>query len=240
MKVAFTFGRFNPPTVGHQKLVEKVKSIGGDYWIFPSVTQNVKKDTLPHNIKIQYMKSAFPECANYIVQDRKITTALHAMTFLYDRGYTDVSMVIGSDRMSDFDSLLNKYNDVKSRHGYYKFDKISTVSAGERDPDAEGVEGMSASKLRQAVKDGNEQLFLSGLPSALSDKEKTNMYKDLKRYMGESFTEASPEFLTYLQFITPGETVGAHAPMDGIKDERDYKDEYEKFQSSPERKKYRA
>ena len=108
MKVAFTFGRFNPPTIGHQKLIEKVRSLGGDYWIFPSVSQNAKKDPLPHYIKIEYMKSAFPESANYIVKDRKIVTALHAMTFLYDKGYTDVSMVIGSDRMSEFNSLLNK------------------------------------------------------------------------------------------------------------------------------------
>ena len=207
----FTFGRFNPPTVGHQKLLDKVKNVaykdGSDYWVFPSLSQNAKKDPLPHNLKVQYMKKAFPECASQIVNDSKIVTALHAMSFLYDKGYTDVSMVVGSDRLEDFKSLLNKYNDTKSRHGYYKFDSIDTISAGERDPDAEGVEGMSASKLRQAVKDGNEELFLSGLPSALSDKDKKNMYSDLKKHMGE---------------------------------ERDYKAEYEKFQSSPERIKYRS
>ena len=232
----FTFGRFNPPTIGHQKLLDKVKNVayknGSDYWIFPSVSQNAKKDPLPHHIKIEYMKSAFPDCAKYIVKDRKIITALYALTFLYDKGYTDVSMVVGSDRINEFDSLLNKYNDVKSKHGYYNFDNISTVSAGERDPDAEGVEGMSASKLRQAVKDGDEKLFLSGLPSALSAKEKTNMYNDLKRYMGESFEDGSKELLKYLQFITPGETVREY--------ERDYKAEYQKFQASPERIKYRS
>ena len=232
----FTFGRFNPPTVGHQKLLDKVKSVtykdGSDYWVFPSLSQNAKKDPLPHNLKVQYMKKAFPECASQIVNDSKIVTALHAMSFLYDKGYTDVSMVVGSDRMSDFKSLLNKYNDTKSRHGYYKFDSIDTISAGERDPDAEGVEGMSASKLRQAVKDGNEELFLSGLPSALSDKDKKNMYSDLKKYMGEEYEEASSEFLKYLQSITPGEVVKEY--------ERDYKAEYEKFQSSPERIKYRS
>ena len=235
-RVTFTFGRFNPPTVGHQKLVERVKNFAstfdGDYWIFPSLSQNSKKDPLPHNVKVKYMKKAFPMCADYIVEDRKITTALHAMSFLYDKGYTNVSMVVGSDRMSDFDSLLNKYNDVKSRHGYYKFNAIATVSAGERDPDSEGVEGMSASKLRQAVTDGDEKLFLSGLPNALSTNDGLKLYKDLQKYMKESYTESSPELLRYLQFITPGEVVQEY--------ERDYKDEYEKFQSSPERKKYRA
>ena len=243
MKVTFTFGRFNPPTAGHQKLVEKVKNVGGDYWIFPSLSQNAKKDPLPHNVKVRYMKKAFPMCADYIVEDKKITTALHAMTFLYDKGYTDVSMVVGSDRMSDFNSLLNKYNDVKSRHGYYKFNTISTISAGERDPDAEGVEGMSASKLRQAVKDDDEQLFLSGLPSSLSSNDGQKLYKDLQKHMKESFVEASPELLRYLQFITPGEKVGPFEPFPSkvVQEyERNYKDEYAKFQSSPERKKYRA
>ena len=178
------------------------------------------------------MKKAFPMCADYIVDDAKIKTALYAMTFLYDKGYTNVSMVVGSDRMTDFDSLLNKYNDVKSKHGYYNFDAIATVSAGERDPDAEGVEGMSASKLRQAVKDGDEQLFLSGLPNALTANDGSKLYKDLQKYMKESHTEASSELLRYLQFITPGELVKEY--------ERDYKDEYEKFQSSPAKKKYRA
>tara|TARA_Y100000593_G_scaffold68388_1_gene125684 strand:- start:1831 stop:3000 length:1170 start_codon:yes stop_codon:yes gene_type:complete len=245
--VIFTFGRFNPPTIGHQKLLEKVKDVAkksnSDYWIFPSLSQNSKKDPLPHKLKVKYMKMAFPMCSSYIVDDPKIKTALYAMSFLYDKGYKDVSMVVGSDRLGEFKSLLNKYNDKKSTHGYYNFESINTVSAGERDPDAEGVEGVSASKLRQAVKDGDEKLFLSGLPGALSDGEKGKMYKDLQKYMGEAFDEASPEFLSYLQFITPGEKEGSFdgVPGEVVREyERDYKAEYAKFQSSPERIKYRS
>ena len=169
-KAIFTFGRFNPPTAGHQKLVEKVRQIASsenaDYWIFPSWSQNATKDPLPHRLKVEYMKKAFPMCAKYIISDRNAITAPHALTILHKKGYTDVSMVVGSDRISEFNSLLNKYNDVKSKHGYYNFDSISVLSAGERDPDSQDVEGMSASKLRQAVKDKDESVFLSGLPDA--------------------------------------------------------------------------
>ena len=211
-KAIFTFGRFNPPTAGHQKLVEKVRQIASsenaDYWIFPSWSQNATKDPLPHKLKVEYMKKAFPMCAKYIISDRNAITAPHALTILHNKGYTDVSMVVGSDRISEFDSLLNKYNDVKSKHGYYNFDSISVLSAGERDPDSQDVEGMSASKLRQAVKDEDESVFLSGLPDALSKQDGLRLYKDLHKHMNESYTENSLEFVKYLQNLTPGETVG--------------------------------
>jgi hypothetical protein len=92
-------------------------------------------------------------------------------------------MVVGSDRVRDFSALLNRYNDSKSKHGYYKFDSIEVVSAGERDPDAEGADGMSASKMRQAVKDSDYDVFKMGLPSGTSDSISKNLYNAVAKGM---------------------------------------------------------
>ncbi len=124
----------------------------------------------------------FPKHARSIMADSDVRTALDIAVKLYDQGYTDVQMVAGSDRIKEFDILLNKYNGVKSRHGFYEFkNKIKVISAGERDPDAEGVTGMSASKMRQAAADGNMALFAKGLPKSVSPKE---LYLAVRKGMG--------------------------------------------------------
>ena len=149
--VVFTFGRFNPPTTGHEKLIQKVASVAGSspFRIYPSYSQNQKKDPLPFTLKIAYMRKMYPKYARNIVADKDARTAINIATKLYDEGFKNVTMVVGSDRVREFSSLLNTYNGVEGkRHGFYKFDNINVVSAGERDPDAEGVEGMSASKMR--------------------------------------------------------------------------------------------
>ena len=150
--VVFTFGRFNPPTTGHEKLIQKVASVAGNspFRIYPSYSQNQKKDPLPFPLKIAYMRKMYPKYARNIVADKDARTAINIATKLYDEGFKNVTMVVGSDRVKEFSSLLNTYNGVEGkRHGFYKFDNINVVSAGERDPDAEGVTGMSASKMRQ-------------------------------------------------------------------------------------------
>ena len=214
MKVVFTFGRFNPPTIGHEKLIKKVESVAGsgaDFLIYPSWSQSPDKDPMPHEVKVKYMKLAFRKYADKIISDPKCKTAIHVVTKLYDAGYTDVTMVVGGDRVSDFNKLINKYNGVKSKHGFYEFDNgVKVVSAGERDPDATGVEGMSASKMRKAAAEGDLESFKTGIPAVMPDKMKKQMFDDLRKHM------VVQEY------------------------ERDYKDEYAKFQSSPERIKYRA
>ena len=182
--VVFAFGRFNPPTTGHEKLIEKVISIAGsnDYFIFPSHTQNPKKDPLPQALKIAYMRKMFKKYSRKILAT-KSRNAIEIAVELYDKGYKNLVMVVGSDRVKVFDSMLSQYNGVEGKpHGYYKFDSIKIENAGERDPDSEGVEGMSASKMRVAAADGDKNLFLQGVPSSFRDGEK--LYRDVRKYMG--------------------------------------------------------
>jgi hypothetical protein len=164
--VAFTFGRFNPPTIGHEKLINKVKSLpANDYKIYLSRSQDSKKNPLSPNQKLNVMKDMFPTHARNILLN-PTNMVLDIATDLYNKGYSDVIMVVGSDRVREFENILNKYNDVKSRHGYYNFDKINVVSAGERDPDAEGTTGISASKMRDAAAKGDVETFKKGLPAS--------------------------------------------------------------------------
>jgi predicted nucleotidyltransferase/phosphopantetheine adenylyltransferase len=164
--IAFAFGRFNPPTVGHEKLIQKVASVpANDYRIYISRSQDPKKNPLSPNDKLKVMKDMFPRYSNKI-EIIPSNMVLELAAKLYNKGYTKVIMVSGSDRVREFEDILKKYNDVKSRHGYYNFDNISVVSAGERDPDAEGVSGMSASKMRAAAEKGDLKAFSQGLPSS--------------------------------------------------------------------------
>lgn len=155
----FTFGRFNPPTEsGHGKLVAAVQAHaekkGGAHYVFPSHSQDKKKNPLSHGDKVHAMKSLFPK-AN-IVSHPDVHTAIHALKHLESKGHTHATMVVGDDRVKEFHHLLNKYNGKE-----YNFKKIDVKSAGHRDPDAEGAEGMSASKMRGLVKDGKKDEFVS-------------------------------------------------------------------------------
>ena len=118
-QIVFAFGRFNPPTTGHEKLIAKVASVAGssDFRIYPSHSQG-PKDPLPHALKIAYMRKMFKKYAKNIIADKDAKTAINIAVKLYDEGYTDLVMIAGSDRLKEFDTLLNKYNDVKARHGY--------------------------------------------------------------------------------------------------------------------------
>jgi predicted nucleotidyltransferase len=162
--IAFAFGRFNPPTIGHEKLINKVKSLPtNDYKIFLSRSNDPKKNPLSPRDKLNIMKKMFPSHARNI-EINQTNMVLDIATMLYKKGYTDVTMVAGSDRVREFETILKKYNGVSSRHGMYDFDNINVVSAGERDPDAEGATGMSASKMRAAAAKGDLNNFKKGLP----------------------------------------------------------------------------
>ena len=162
--IAFTFGRFNPPTIGHLKLMDKVKSASSDYKIYLSRSEDPKKNPLGAREKLDLMKRMFPQHARNIAINPS-NNVLDILTKLYDTHHR-VIMVAGSDRVREFDTLLNRYNNVKSRHGYYYFEDIKVVSAGDRDPDAEGAAGMSASKMRAAAAKGDLEAFKSGLPGS--------------------------------------------------------------------------
>ena len=182
----FTFGRFNPPTLGHEKLVIAVANVarreGGEYFVYPSHSQDSKKNPLDQTTKVRYMKKMFPKHKeNIIISTGK--TALEIASELHDKKYTNLVMVVGSDRVKEFQSLLDRYNGDDKIHGFYDFDTIKVVSAGERDPDAEGVSGMSASKMRQSAVEGDFKTFRSGIPSSLNDKDTKKMFNDIRKGM---------------------------------------------------------
>ena len=211
--VVFTFGRFNPPTTGHEKLIEKLASVakkeGADFMVFPSHSQNDKKDPLDHKTKVGFMKKMFPKYSRNIISNKNAKTAFLIAPMLYDMGYKRCIMVVGGDRVTEFKTTLNKYNGKKGSHGFYDFkDGIEVVSAGERDPDAEGVAGMSASKMRAAAaanryedeKDPKTGKTLAGFSSGLpSNFEKTNgrkLFDALRKSMN-----ISEELATFLDSV---------------------------------------
>ena len=175
--VAFTFGRFNPPTIGHEKLINKVAQQPTDkYFIYLSRSQDKNKNPLTPRDKLDVMKKMFPKHARNIVIN-PTNMVLDLATDLYNKGFTKITMVAGSDRVREFEGILKRYNDKRNRHGYYNFDKIEVVSAGERDPDAEGATGMSASKMRTAAEKGDITSFKLGLPSSYKNKADDLMKK---------------------------------------------------------------
>ena len=166
--LAFTFGRFNPPTIGHEKLINKVSSVrADDYRIYLSRSEDPKKNPLSARDKLSIMKQMFPRHARKIVINTT-NMILDICTELYKQGITEIFMVVGSDRVREFETIINKYNNVRSRHGFYNFDNVNVLSAGERDPDAEGATGMSASKMRAAAAKGDLKSFEKGLPRGVN------------------------------------------------------------------------
>ena len=193
--ISITFGRFNPPTIGHEKLLKKVaqeaKGKGGEYRVYPSRTEDPKKNPLDTGTKIRFMRQAYPDHANAIIDNEEMRTIFDVLTGLDADGYSSVNIVVGGDRVSEFNSLASKYNG-----DLYTFDEIKVTSAGDRDPDGDGVEGMSASKMRKAAMEGDQESFNKGIPAAMSKKDKEAMYLTLRQSMNvkesfEDFAEAS-------------------------------------------------
>ena len=160
------FGRFNPPTVGHGKLLAAAKkaAAGEDLKIYPSRSQDPKKNPLDPDMKVGFMKKMFPDYEENIVNDAEMRSIFNVLTTADEQGYKNVNIIVGSDRQSEFESLAQKYNG-----DLYNFDLIRVISAGVRDADAEGVEGMSASKMRKAVMDDDFDAFRRGTPKELND-----------------------------------------------------------------------
>ena len=180
------FGRMNPITVGHEKLVNKVKDIadkvGGTAHIVVSHSQDSKKNPLTSAQKVKHAKRAFPG-VNVSASSPDAPNFLAQAAKLHKQGVTHLHMVGGQDRVGEFHKLLHKYNGVKGPHGSYNFKKIEVHSAGDRDPDAEGVEGMSASKMREHASKGNFKKFRSGVPSTMSDQHAKEMYDHVRKGM---------------------------------------------------------
>jgi hypothetical protein len=170
--VTVNFGRFNPPTIGHEKLLDISMSKGtGDHRVYASQTAGNKKNPLDWKTKIKFMRKMFPKHARHILMDKKIKTIWDVAVTCYKDGYTEFELVVGDDRHQEFVKLLDDFNGKKARHGFYEFDVIDVISAGVRDPDAEGAEGMSASKMRGAAEDNDLIAFTKGVPKKFKDAE---------------------------------------------------------------------
>lgn len=204
-EVYFTFGRMNPPTIGHGKVMDMLakKSGKSDYKVFVSQSQDAKKNPLSYSDKIKHTRKMFPKHARNIMVDKSVKTAINAMVALHDQGYQSVTMVVGDDRITEFDVLLKKYNGAQARHGFYNFKSIKVVSAGKRDPDSAGIEGMSASKQRENASNNDFVSFSQGVPKTMSNPDTRKLFNDVRKGMG--LKEAS-EFRNHLELEIVSET----------------------------------
>ena len=162
--VAFAFGRFNPPTVGHKKLIDAVVNAadGGDFYIFTSQSQDPDKNPLDYQTKVSFLKKLFPSIQDKIVYDPTIKNVLQAADKLKANGYTDATFVCGSDRVPEFTKLLNTWNGMDKTP---RFGVLNIISSGEREDGVEGVGGVSASMAREFVKNNDFESFKGTVPN---------------------------------------------------------------------------
>jgi hypothetical protein len=189
------FGRFNPPTTGHEKLLDTVASSSddGDYIIVPSRSQDKKKNPLDPDTKISIMRQMYPNHSEKIVNDPQNRTIFDVLKKAHMDGYAGVRIIGGGDRVAEFEKLSNNYNGK-----LYAFDNVEVRSAGDRDPDGDDVSGMSASKQRKAAAEGDFASFRKGVPSSLNNKQARELYNTLRSAMnikeGWNMWEIAPKF----------------------------------------------
>ena len=209
----FAFGRFNPPTIGHQKLIETVLQSAGQYngkaYLFLSHKQNNKTDPLTFAEKQEYIQQFYP---NLAVGDAGANTIIKALQKIQAEGRTRIIMVAGSDRVEEFQKLLNQYNGKPDKAGndLYKFDEIKVVNAGQRDPDAEGVSGASASKARELANKGQEQEFMQ---IAMGGNKSKFIYNKIQDAIGVTIDENNKKL--YNEDMTDVKPI-VYLDMDGV------------------------
>ena len=193
--LTIAFGRFNPPTTGHEKLLDTVASSSDDddYMIVPSRSQDQKKNPLDADTKVSVMQKMFPKHKNKIVNDANNRTIFDVLKKAHTDGYANVRIVGGGDRVKEFDKLANDYNGK-----LYQFDNLEVMSAGDRDPDSDDVTGMSASKQRKAAAENDIKTFMKGVPKSLSQKDAEQLFKKIRTAMnikeGWNLWEIAPKF----------------------------------------------
>lgn len=215
----FTYGRNNPPTVGHEKLfnktVETAKKHGAVAHIYTSHSQDNKKNPLDAETKVKLIKHAYPE-AHVASSSKEMPSMLHIAKHLHEQGHQHLVMVAGSDRVDEYKKKLNQYNGTHEG-ALYNFKSIKVVSAGQRDPDAEGAAGMSGTKLRSHAIAGHKEKFKSGLLSGLSDEHKEEVYNKVRKSLGVSeiydphlkiskYQWGEKEGVDHMKKMTPGES----------------------------------
>jgi phosphopantetheine adenylyltransferase len=195
--LTIAFGRFNPPHLGHLQLMDTAagaaEAEGSDYMIVPSRSQDPKKNPLDPDTKVSVMRQMFPQHSERIMNDANTKTIFDVLKKAHNDGYANVRIVGGADRVKEFEKLSNNYNG-----NLYQFDNIEVVSAGERDPDSEGVEGLSASRMRLAAAEGDFKTFRSGMPPEMKPKQAREIFDTVRASMGvqESWNvwEIAPKF----------------------------------------------
>lgn len=214
----FTYGRNNPPTVGHEKLFDKTiqtaKKHGTVAHIFTSHSQDAKKNPLTAEHKVELIKHAYPE-AHVGSSSKEMPSMLHIAKHLHQQGHKHLVMVAGSDRVKEYEEKLNQYNGTHPG-ALYNYKSIKVVSAGQRDPDAEGAAGMSGTKLRGHAIAGEKEHFKSGLLSKLSDEHKEEVYKKVRSALKvqevfdphlkiSKYQWGEPEGTEHMKKVTPGQ-----------------------------------
>ena len=195
--LTIAFGRFNPPHLGHLQLMDtaaaSAEQDGSDYMIVPSRSQDKKKNPLDADTKVSVMRQMFPQHSERIMNDANTKTIFDVLKRAHNDGYTNVRIVGGADRVKEFEKLSNNYNG-----NLYQFDNIEVVSAGDRDPDSEGVEGLSASRMRLAAAEGDFKTFRSGMPPEMKPKDARAIFDTVRQSMniteGWNLWEIAPKF----------------------------------------------
>ena len=181
--LTIAFGRFNPPHAGHQQLMDTAAAAAeaeeSDYMIVPSRSNDPKKNPLDADTKVAFMRGMFPQHSSRIQNDQNTRTIFDVLKKAHNDGYTNVRIVGGADRVKEFDKLANNYNG-----SLYQFDNVEVVSAGDRDPDADGVEGMSASRLRLAASENDFKTFMSAMPEGFPRREAKQLFDTTRMSMG--------------------------------------------------------
>ena len=181
--LTIAFGRFNPPHAGHQQLMDTAAASAeadeSDYMIVPSRSNDPKKNPLDADTKVAFMRGMFPQHSSRIQNDQNTRTIFDVLKKAHNDGYTNVRIVGGADRVKEFDKLANNYNG-----SLYQFDNVEVVSAGDRDPDADGVEGMSASRLRLAAAENDFKTFRSAMPEGMPRRDVQQLFDTTRMSMG--------------------------------------------------------
>ena len=244
------YGRMNPPTKGHEQVINKVHEVAKEHKaahkVVLSHSQDKTKNPLPADVKVKHAQHAFPG-TNIEAASKEHPTILHHAAEMARQGVKHLHVVAGSDRVEEYHKLLHKYNGVKSGHGHYNFKSIKVHSSGERDPDAEGTSGISGTKMREHATAGRKNKFHAALPSKMKPEHKDALYHDVRHHMGiqeavapgsqgevkiSKYEWGTPESTKEMKRITPGESK--------VKTEAKEADYGSKFQDMVKRVKIKA
>lgn len=194
----FVWGRMNPPTAGHEKLLDFLKAKAGNnpFRIYLTQSEDNKKNPIPFMQKVKFARKGFPQYARQIMMDKKLKTIFDALVSFYNEGFKRIVIIAGADRVREYEVTLNKYNGKKARHGFYNFERITVMNAGKRDPESKGVEGVSGTKLRGYAEAGDFTKFAQYMPKRLSNADAKQVYNAVRKGIG---LKEQKEFKNHVQ-----------------------------------------